>query len=335
VAFWIVFLGILAGTIGLIVWHPAFPKDFPAFTNWGGNLCAATDCSAIEKKPLALGPLWPILFVTIACGAVSGWHSLVSSSGSARQLEKETDALYVGGGAMFLEMFLAVLALLTAVVGVGVTKGFAGYVGLVAAGKNAGVFAVGLSEMMARIGVPTSFGLPYGSVFLTLMALTIMYLVVRFMRVASAEFMGDKVPLFKNTTFGTIVALLLSALLIYTGFWARIWVLFGGANQLMAALALLLVTLWLMSKGKNYLWTFIPFIFMFVTTVAALLITAYKVISQVLTTPNLPIDKVIGNWLAGLIAIYLVIAAIFLAVDAFKAIGQLRAKALPASGKAK
>ena len=335
VAFWIVFLGILAGTIGLIVWHPAFPKDFPAFTNWGGNLCAATDCSAIEKTPLALGPLWPILFVTIACGAVSGWHSLVSSSGSARQLEKETDALYVGGGAMFLEMFLAVLALLTAVVGVGVTKGFAGYVGLVAAGKNAGVFAVGLSEMMARIGVPTSFGLPYGSVFLTLMALTIMYLVVRFMRVASAEFMGDKVPLFKNTTFGTIVALLLSALLIYTGFWARIWVLFGGANQLMAALALLLVTLWLMSKGKNYLWTFIPFIFMFVTTVAALLITAYKVISQVLTTPNLPIDKVIGNWLAGLIAIYLVIAAIFLAVDAFKAIGQLRAKALPASGKAK
>jgi len=335
VAFWIVFLGILAGTIGLIVWHPAFPKDFPAFTNWGGNLCAAADCTGIEKAPLALGPLWPILFVTIACGAVSGWHSLVSSSGTARQLENETDALYVGGGAMFLEMFLATLSLLTAVVGVGATKGFVGYVGMIAAGKNAGVFAVGLSEMMAKIGVPTSFGLSYGSVFLTLMGLTIMYLVVRFMRVASAEFMGDKVPLFKNTTFGTIVALLLSALLIYTGFWARIWVLFGSANQLMAALALLLVSLWLMSNGKNYLWTFIPFIFMFATTVAALLITAYNVINQVLTTPNLPIDKVVGNWLAGLIAIYLVIAAVILAVDALKALTAMRAKALPASGKAK
>ena len=92
------------------------------------------------------------------------------------------------------------------------TKGFAGYVGMIAAGKNAGVFATGLSEMMAKIGMPTSFGLAYGSVFLTLMALTIMYLVVRFMRVASAEFLGDSVPLFKNTTFGTIVALLLSAL---------------------------------------------------------------------------------------------------------------------------
>ena len=330
VAFWIVFLGILAGTVGLLVWHPAFPADFPAFTNWNGNLCASADCSAVDPKLLpnllALGPLWPILFVTIACGAVSGWHSLVSSSGTARQLENEADALYVGGGAMFLEMFLATLSLLTAVVGVGATKGFAGYVGMIAAGKNAGVFALGLSEMMARIGVPTSFGLPYGSVFLTLMGLTIMYLVVRFMRVASAEFLGESVPLFKNTTFGTIVALLLSAVLIYTGFWARIWVLFGGANQLMAALALLLVSLWLMSNGKNYLWTFIPFIFMFLTTVVALLITAYNVILQVLTTPNLPIDKFIGNWLAGLIAIYLVVAAVILAVDAVKALMRMRAQ---------
>jgi len=233
----------------------------------------------------------------------------------------------VGGGAMFLEMFLAVLSLLTAVVVVGITKGFAGYVGMVAAGQKAGIFAAGLSEMMAKIGVPTTFGLPYGSVFLSLMGLTIMYLVVRFMRVASAEFLGERVPLFKNAPFGTIVALLLSALLIYTGFWARIWVLFGGANQLMAALALLLVTLWLMSQGKNYLWTLIPFLFMFVTTIFALLITAYNVIRQVLTTPNLTFDKVLGNWLAGLIAIYLVVAALILGWDAFKAFQRQRAEA--------
>jgi carbon starvation protein len=94
----------------------------------------------------------------------------------------------------------------------------------------------------------------------------------------------------------------------------------------MAALALLLVSLWLMSNGKNYLWTFIPFIFMFLTTVVALLITAYNVIRQVLTTPNLPIDRVIGNWLAGLIAIYLVVAAVILAVDAVKALMRMRAQ---------
>ncbi|MDO8347183.1 MAG: ATP-binding cassette domain-containing protein, partial [Rugosibacter sp.] len=116
------------------------------------------------------------------------------------------------------------------------------------------------------------------------------------------------------------------ALLIYTGFWARIWVLFGGANQLMASLALLLASLWLMSNGKKYMWTFVPFIFMFVTTVAALLITAYNVIKQVLTTPDLPIDKVIGNWLAGLIAIYLVVAAVILAMDALKALMAMRAE---------
>ncbi len=318
VAFWIVFLGILAGTIGLFVWHPNFAADFPAYTNWQGDLCGVANCSGVAKKPLELGPLWPLLFVTIACGAISGWHSLVSSSGTARQLEKETDALYVGAGSMFLEMFLAILSLLTAVVGVGATKGFIGYIKLVAAGKNAGVFAVGLSEMMARIGVPTSFGLPYGSVFLSLMALTIMYLVVRFMRVASAEFLGDSIPAFKNAEFGSVIALLLSALLIYTGFWARIWVLFGGANQLMAALALMLITLWLRDQGKKYMWTLIPFAFMYVTTIAALLVTAYKVFHQVAVTPGLPIDKAVGNVLAGLIALYLVVSALLLGYDALK-----------------
>jgi carbon starvation protein len=155
------------------------------------------------------------------------------------------------------------------------------------------------------------------------------------MRVASAEFMGDKVPLFKNTAFGTIVALVLSAVLIYTGFWARIWVLFGGANQLMAALALLLVTLWLMSKGKNYLWTGIPFLFMFVTTVFALGITAFNVFKQVATTPDLPIDRVIGNILAGAIAVYLIVAALILAVDAYKAFQRFRTQAVPATSEAK
>jgi len=227
-------------------------------------------------------------------------------------------------------MFFAIMAFLTA------TVAFGSFQGYKEAGAAAAVFSKGLATFMNQWGLDSAlgegFGVAYGSVFLTLMALTIMYLVVRFMRVASAEFMGESVPLFKNTTFGTIVALLLSALLIYTGFWARIWVLFGGANQLMAALALLLVSLWLMSKGKSYLWTFIPFIFMFITTVAALLITAYNVIKQVMTTPNLPIDKVIGNWLAGLIAIYLVIAAVILAVDAIKALMIMRTKE-PAKAK--
>ena len=310
VAFWIVFLGIAGGTIGLLIWHPSFPADFPAFSNFNGQ---------VGELP-GLGPLWPVLFVTIACGAISGWHSLVSSSGTARQLEKEGDALFVGGGAMFLEMFLATLALLTAVVGVGAAEGmgWAKYVDLVSAGKNAGVFAVGLSQMLTYIGVPTSFGLPYGSVFLTLMALTIMYLVVRFMRVASAEFLGDRVPVMRNVHVGSLVALILSGILIWTGFWQRIWVLFGGSNQLMASLALLIITLWLVSKGKNYWWSFIPFIFMFVTTIAALGITGYKSFAAVDFSAGAA--GAVGNIIAGVLAVVLIVCALILAYDGIRAI---------------
>jgi carbon starvation protein len=273
--------------------------------------------------------LWPLLFVTIACGAISGWHSLVSSSGTARQLENEVDALYVGGGSMFLEMFLATLSLLCATVGVGYAK----YVELVGKGAVGGVFSNGLAAFLEQIGVPVSFGLPYGSVFLTLMALTIMYLVVRFMRVASAEFIGDVVPVIRNTSVGTIVALMFSALMIWTGFWSYVWILFGGANQLMASLALLIISLWLKSKEKNYLWAFLPFIFMFITSIAALLNTAWRVIGANLQG-GLPVDKVIGNWIAGALAIFLTIAALVLAWDAVRALMRPVGVSKPAPAKA-
>jgi carbon starvation protein len=305
VSFWIVFLGIIGGTVGLLLWRPTIDAAaFPALTTWDGKL----------GELGALGPLWPLLFVTIACGAISGWHSLVSSSGTARQLEKETDALPVGGGAMFLEMFVAVLSLLAATVGVGAAR----YVEL-----NAGafVFAEGLSKFLTYVGIPESFGLPYGAVFLTLMALTIMYLVVRFMRVASAEFLGDAVPALKNVHIGTIVALALSLLLIWTGYWSHVWILFGSSNQLMAALALLLASLWLMTKAKNYTWTFVPFVFMFLTTMAALGRTSYVVLRDAITKgTELPVDKLIGNYVAGVIGIILFLAALYLAVDAVRAI---------------
>ncbi len=307
VAFWIVFLGMLGGVIGMIVWHPGLPADFPAFTSFsvGGAW------------------LWPVMFVTIACGAISGWHSLVSSSGTARQLEKETDALPVGGGAMFLEMVLAVIALLTAVVGVGAAPGlgYAKYLELTKAGKNAGVFATGLAQFLSHIGIPTSFGLPYGSVFLTLQALTIMYLVVRFMRVASAEFLGDSVPVLRNVHVGSIIALILSIILVWTGAWSYVWVLFGGANQLMASLALLIITLWLAKEGKPNSWTFWPFIFMFVTTIAALLLTAINAFKAAAAG-----TKVIGNIFAGGIGIVLIVAALFLAWDGWQAIQRARAE---------
>lgn len=308
VSFWIVFLGVVGGIIGLLIGRPSL-GDFPAF----------------QQFTAPAGPLWPMLFVTIACGAISGWHSLVSSSGTARQLEKETDALYVGGGAMFLEMIFATIAFLTATAGVG----FAKYTELKGWTIPAGIFSQGLSSFLNYWGLDAAlgqgFGVAYGSVFLTLMALTIMHLVVRFMRVASAEALGDRFPILRNVHVGTLIALLLTIFLIWFAPFLRIWGIFGAANQLMASLALLLITLWLMSRAKNYQWTFWPFVFMFVTTVGALLWQAYDSFFV-----RLPAQKSWDGQVAfitmGVLALILVVLAVILVVDGIGAILRYRAE---------
>ena len=311
VAFWIVTLGILGGVVGLLIWRPGM-GDFPAFTSF---------------NVAGLGPLWPILFVTIACGAISGWHSLVSSSGTARQIEKETDALYVGGGSMFLEMFFAVIAFLTATVAFGGLQGYKDAGGGAAA---ASVFSKGLATFMNQWGLPMELGVVYGAVFLTLMALTIMYLVVRFMRAASSEALGDKMPAMKNVHVGTVIALVFTVALIWLVPFLQIWVMFGAANQLMASLALLLVTLWLKNKGKNYQWTFWPFVFMFITTIGALLYKAYEAFFINLPkTTDAATNKIanvteftIAQMIIGIVALVLVVTALILAWDALKAFRQ-------------
>jgi carbon starvation protein len=303
VSFWVVAIGMVAGVIGMLVWGAqggATFGDFPAFTGW-----------SVE----GLGPLWPILFVTIACGAVSGWHSLVSSSGTARQIEKETDALPVGGGAMWMEMALALISLLTATAATG---GWEAFKEVFATGKF-GVFAVGLANFMSRIGIPVELGQAYGFVFLTIMGLTICYLVVRFMRVASAEFLGKAIPIMKNIHVGAIVALILSLIVIWTGVWQTIWVLFGGANQMMASLALLIITLWLMSVGKKYAWTFWPFVFMYITTIAALGYTGVMAFMAALDGANIT-----GNYIAAGVALVLIICALILGYDGVVALNRSR-----------
>ena len=299
VSFWIVSLGVLGGIIGLLIWRPGM-GDFPAFTQF----------------TTGSGPLWPMLFVTIACGAISGWHSLVSSSGTARQLEKETDALPVGGGAMFMEMAFAVIAFLTATVAFG---GWQGYQDAGGAGAALGVFAKGLANFLGYVGIPQDFGVAYGSVFLTIMALTIMQLVVRFMRVASAEMVGDALPVMKNTHVGTIVALILTLIFVWVIPWLTIWAAFGAANQLMAGLALLLISLWLLSEGRKHTWALYPSIFMIVTTLAALLYLAY--VNFFVKLPGAATAQAaIAAILVGIIALVLVVAAVLLIVDGWKAL---------------
>ena len=306
VSFWIVTLGMVGGAVGLVIWHPGM-GDFPAFTGF----------------TTAIGPLWPMLFVTIACGAISGWHSLVSTSGTARQLEKETDALPVGGGAMFMEAGFAIMAFLTA------TVAYGSYQGFLDAGGALAVFAGGLANFLNRIGVPLEFGTAYGSVFLVIMAITIMQLVVRFMRVASAEMLGDSIPVMKNVHVGSIVALALTLLFVWIIPWLTIWVAFGASNQLMAGLALLLVSLWLMSEGRKHAWALYPAIFMIVTTIAALLYVAFTNLATKLPAALAGgnTQGAIASGLIGLICVVLVVAALVLIWDGWQAIQRARKEA--------
>ncbi len=299
VSFWIVSLGVLGGILGVLIWRPGM-GDFPVFTEF----------------TTASGPLWPMLFVVIACGAISGWHSLVSTSGTARQLEKETDALPVGGGAMFMEMVFATMAFLTATVAF---EGWQGYLDAGGAPAALAGFSSGLARFLSQIGIPETFGTAYGSVFLTIMALTIMQLVVRFMRVAGAELVGKQVPAMRNVHVGTSVSLILTLIFVWIIPWLTIWAAFGASNQLMAGLALLLIALWAMSEGRVHTWALYPAIFMIVTTIAALLYLAYD--NLIVRLPAAAtVEGAIASLLVGLIAVVLVVAAGFLILDGLKAL---------------
>ncbi len=311
-SFWFVLLGIVGSIVGIFlatlgVGTAKTNFAIPAFVTW--------------NQP-HLGWLWPILFVTISCGAISGWHSLVSTSGTARQLEKETDALPVGAGAMYTEAVLGVLSVVFAVTATAGTF-YDPTQNWKLTAKAGGVFADGMSRFLGVLGVPADLGTAIGSIFLAVMALTVMQLVLRFMRVASAELIGDKIVAFKNPHVGSIVAILFTLLILWTGFWQRIWVLFGGANQLFAGLALLLITIWLAREGKAYNWTFWPAVFMYVTTVTALLITAYKSFNAAFE-PGIEAAFVFGNLVAGLIGLFLALAALLLAYDGLRSFQRAR-----------
>jgi len=243
-------------------------------------------------------------------------------------LESEMDARPVGGGVMFVEMMLGLFALIIAGT---IYASSSEYSAAIAKGPI-GVFAAGVAKFLGAVGLPETIGKSYGSVMLIVLAVTILQLVIRFMRVATSELLGDISPIFKNAHIGTIIAEILVLILILTGWWQYLWLLFGGANQLMASMALMLVTAYLMSEGKPYGWAFYPMIFMFVTTVAALLYTSYSLFSKVFTGKATG-EALIGNTLMGLVAIFLVIAAIILAVEGWKAFARyrtMRAEVAPA-----
>ncbi len=252
-------------------------------------------------------PIWPMLFVTIACGAISGWHALFGSVGTARQLEYETDALPVGGGAMFSENTLGLLSLVA--------------VSIAGTGGGGGRFAAGVGKLLhaATFGaLPEALGTALGFGAFVVIVLTVVQLVFRVMRVTLTEWVGESVPAVKNMHVSSIISMALTLLLVLTGTWVYLWFLFGAANQLMAALSLMLVTVWLKSENKNPAYALWPTLFMYITTIAATVLTAYNLWATVLTK-DVGTVPIIGAWLMIIVAVLLVVAALFIGYDGWQA----------------
>jgi carbon starvation protein len=315
IGFWITLITIVLSAVGAILAPFTRPEigafALPAFctsADVANKLCTAADGGLTPLASGALQPIWPMLFVTIACGAISGWHALFGSVGTARQLEYETDALPVGGGAMFSENTLALLSLVA--------------VSIAGTGGGGGRFAAGVGKLLnvATFGaLPEIFGTALGFGAFVVIVLTVVQLVFRVMRVTLTEWVGEAVPAVKNMHVSTIISMVLTLALVLTGTWVYLWQLFGASNQLMAALSLLVVTVWLKSEKRNPSYALWPMLFMYITTLAATLVTAYNLYATIATKPNMSSISVIGAWAMIVVAGLLIVAALFIGYDGWKA----------------
>lgn len=262
-ASYLLYACLLGGAIGLIIYGvtghaaPSYPM-FKGFTS--------------DK----LGFIFPALFVTIACGAASGFHSVVASGTSAKQLDKERGARTVGYGSMLVEGVLALLAVATVMI----------IVGKVPAGQTPVVtFGNGLGTFVQTLGIPETFAKTFAMMAVSTFLLTTLDACTRLARFLLEEIfkVGNK---FWPRLLSTTAVLVLPALVVFQKIpgpngqlipaWQAIWPVFGACNQLLAALALLVIFTWLKRSGKRTFYVAIPMVFMMVTTLTALAQLTYK-----------------------------------------------------------
>jgi carbon starvation protein len=278
---------------GIPVWVVLQPRDFTNVQILYGGMVLLAVCvigaglsGATVQMPAFnlsegvrhLGMVWPMLFITVACGAISGFHCLVSSGTTSKQVVNERDARRIGYNGMVLEGVLATLVLLA--VGTGLSSG--DYIGIVwpaGAGSNP-ILAFALSVGRLVNSVFPFISVALGSVFGILMiegfVVTTLDSAVRLNRYLFEElwtlFWGDRVPAFmKMYWFNSGLSVVLMFVLGYFNAFTLIWPVFGSANQLLAALSLIAVSVWLYWRGRQNWYTLLPAVFMVVTTLASLI----------------------------------------------------------------
>ena len=258
------------------------------FAAFGGNLQVVAP--AVNSDPAGAPPLWPFLFITIACGAISGWHSLVSSGTSSKQVRKESDSVFVGYGSMLMEGALATLVIIAVAAGIGMgfkeggqtltgipawTHHYASWAAAKGLGSKVGAFVVGSANMLGAIGIPMKIGIVIMGVFVASFAGTTLDTATRIQRYVMAETFPKT---FKNRYFSTAVVVLLALGLIFSsganGKGAlNLWPLFGATNQTLAGLSLVIITIYLRERGGwKWLVSGIPAVFMLVMSFWALVL---------------------------------------------------------------
>ena len=248
------FIGMIAGAVlGLIFAHPTM--NLPAYTGFNNE---------------SLGTLFPILFVTVACGAVSGFHSLVSSGTSSKTISNEKDMLKVGYGAMVLESLLAVVALCVA-------GAAAGADGTAAVGTPFQIFSSGVAGFLEMFGIPVYVAQSFMTMCVSALAFTTLDSVARIGRMSFQElFSVDDMEhaagwrkVLCNKYFSTIITLIFGYILTQVGY-SNIWPLFGSANQLLSALVLITLCVFLKVTGRTLKTLVPPFVIMLIVTFTAL-----------------------------------------------------------------
>lgn len=300
------------GIIGSGAMGATTSLDIPAFTGF--------TATAGDSKVAASGFLFPALFITIACGAISGFHSLVSSGTTSKQLDKEGHALPIAFGGMLLECFVAVISLCA------VAFVFSGYMDGTYASPTQ-VFAAGLSQMLGFIpGLESTVDIAYALLILavSVFCLTSLDTATRLGRymfqelftphgMRTSEVTGWRKALV-NPWVATIVTVVLGIWLGMTGY-QLVWPLFGAANQLLAALGLLAVCAWLGNAGRNNKMFYFPMAFMLIVTLTSLVMTVWTKIGALAAG-----TLTAANVLQLLIGLLLMVFAIVLAVKGIRTI---------------
>lgn len=331
--FWIVFIGLYITIASLVpVWILLQPRDYlSSFLLYGmmivaivGIVYASISGSAHMTVPAfagwktSLGGLFPALFITVACGACSGFHSLVASGTTSKQLSSERDAKPIGYGAMLIESALGIISLIA--VGMVFDKYTGGEYG-----SPAAAFADGIAVMFHGNGVIYALLTLAVSVF----ALTFLDTATRLSRFMFSElFLKDGEATWKDASgfrkflchplVGTLVMVLIGCILGGLKL-SQIWGLFGAANQLLAGLALMAVCAWLGNAGKNNKMFYIPMVFMLAATLTSLIITIKNKLAGGLAAW--------GDWFQLIFAIAMVVLAVILVIEGFQTIFSSKKKA--------